>query len=143
MRTHSTDTILPVWGTKVSVVRRGVLTRSEVSRRKAVDCHIQTSSRCSSTRQQLDYSSESSLLLTLLWQTFDTNWSIAAKGKSFDVPLESHVASIMMLVPNESTNYHFRNFAIIGSSNGPRNSIVVPGALALTLTSMYDPGVSR
>jgi len=41
----------------------------------------------------------------------------------------------MMLVPDESKSYHFRNFAIIGSSNGPRNSIVVPGALAVTLTS--------
>ena len=35
-------------------------------------------------------------------QTFDTNYSISAKGRKVEVHLESHVAGVMMLFPEQT-----------------------------------------
>ena len=67
-------------------------------------------------------------------QTFDTNYSVAAKGEPHLIKLEHHVAGVIAIT--HDVDFTFTDDAISGSELGPRNTIVVPEPVANKLNAI-------
>ena len=137
--------IPPVWGTDIGAILVALVTvtHGDVSYPRVDDCHrnIVRSRYGRLTKgwssQRRHHHSERKLTLNPKpRQTFDTNYSISAKGRKAEVHLESHVAGVMMLFPEHTKKEEttFRHFAILGSNLGPRNTIIVTGYLSAVLS---------
>ena len=59
---------------------------------------------------------------------------MAAKGVPHIVKLESHVAGVIAITYD--TEFSFIDYSITGSESGPKNTIIVPEAVATKLSSL-------
>ena len=60
-------------------------------------------------------------------QSYDTNFGDDANGEPVVVDLEAHVAGVAYLAGTVADDFNFKDYTIMGSTWGPKNTIIVPG----------------